>query len=95
MVTVVLVLIALLVVARVLTAVRDRRMRSTDGVDLSEETWEDRMHAANRAMRPYPVWTDPGTSSGSLWYDGGEPGGGDFDADSGDGAGDFGGGDSG
>jgi len=96
MVTAVLVLIALLVVARVLTAVRDRSMRSTDGVDLTEETWEDRMHAASRATRVHPVWTDPGTSSGSLWYDGGDPGDGDFGDGGGDGGGgDFGGGDNG
>ena len=96
MVTVVLILIAVLVLARVVSAVRDRQMRSTDAVDLAEETWEDRMYAADRAMRPYgrgAVWNDPGLSGGSLWYDGGDPGdgGGDFDSGDSGGGGDFGG----
>jgi uncharacterized membrane protein YgcG len=101
MVTVVLVLIGVLVVARLLSALRDRQMRGTDGVDLAEETWEDRMYAADRVMRAHrhgAVWIDPAAGSGSLWYEGGDPGdgGGDFDDGGSDGGGgDFGGGDSG
>jgi uncharacterized membrane protein YgcG len=100
-VTVVIGLIVALVVMRLISALMDRKMRSPDGVDLAEETFEDRYYAAQRALRPYhslPVWHDP-NAGGSLWYEGGDPGasGGDGDFDSGPdgGGGDFGGGDSG
>jgi uncharacterized membrane protein YgcG len=94
MVTMVLVLIAVLVILRLASAVRDRQMRSTRGVDLARETWEDRMPRPRRYSGGLP-WSDRGTSGDSLWYQGGDPGGDFADGGCDGGGGDFGGGDSG
>ena len=86
MVTMVLILIAVLVVLKILSSVRDRQMRDTSGVSLGRETWVDHLPRSQQHHQP---WAS--SSGGSLWYDGGDPGdgGGDFDAGDSGGGGDF------